>query len=132
MKRYLLDVSSLLALCIVRHQFHDRVLRWIQSESDCVLLTCPITEIGFVRIASQASSYAYSVPRAKQLLVELKTRSSLRVEFVADSNDALMLPVWVKTSSQVTDGHLAQLALRHRALLATLDEGIADACVIPQ
>lgn len=131
MKKYLFDVSALLALGIVRHQFHERVLRWIQSESSSTFYTCSIVEIGFLRIATQASSYAYSLPRARHVLSEIRMRSRLTVEFILDSNDASFLPGWVKASGQITDGHLAGLALRNGALLATLDEGIPGAFLIP-
>lgn len=41
------------------------------------------------------------------------------------------LPGWVKAGRQTTDGHLAQLARAHDVVLATLDEQIPGAFVIP-
>jgi predicted nucleic acid-binding protein len=69
--KYLLDVCSLVALGLVRHEFHDRVALWTRSRRSSSLLTCSITEIGFVRIAVQATAYGLSVAQARALLLEL-------------------------------------------------------------
>jgi len=52
---YLLDVNAIVALAVLNHEFHQRVARWVQS-SRPQLATCSITEIGFVRVLSQAPS----------------------------------------------------------------------------
>jgi hypothetical protein len=49
-----------------------------------------------------------------------------------DGLDANRLPRWVGKSKQVTDGHLLQLAIDHRATFATLDEKIPGALLIPK
>jgi predicted nucleic acid-binding protein len=49
-----------------------------------------------------------------------------------DDSDAAMLPAWVKGPKQIMDGHLAALAKRHGARLATLDNGTPGAFVIPE
>ena len=48
-----------------------------------------------------------------------------------DDCGATDLPRWVKSAKHVTDGHLAALAARHNARLATLDGGIPGGLVIP-
>jgi len=63
MMKYLLDVSSLIALGVVRHQFHDRVLAWVRAQRTSSFLTCSITELGFVRILSQTPVYGFTVAR---------------------------------------------------------------------
>ena len=127
--RYLLDVNVLIALGISQHQFHVRVSRWANSHADSDFLTCSITEIGFLRVVSQAPIYAVDVAKAKALLTSLKTSVPLRC--IADSNDIGFLPAWVNRPGQITDGHLLQLAIAHGAILATLDEGIPGAYRIP-
>jgi len=42
------------------------------------------------------------------------------------------LPRWVKGPKQITDGHLLGLAKAHGAEMATLDERIRGALVIPR
>jgi predicted nucleic acid-binding protein len=48
-----------------------------------------------------------------------------------DDHDVSRLPHWAKTGRQTTDGHLAELASAHGAVLATMDEKIPGAFVIP-
>ena len=129
--RYILDVNVLVALGIFHHQFHERVDSWIASQRGAQWLTCSITELGFARIIAQTPNYGFTVQQAKTLLVSLKADSGLPFTFLADGNDISLLPAWVKTPKQTTDGHLVQLASANGAVLATLDEGIPGAFVIP-
>ena len=127
---YLLDVNALLALGYFHHEFHDRVARWIEAEKFPPLLTCSITELGFVRLLSQPV-YGFSVAEAQTLLLETKRNSPPPFSFLSDAHDVSFLPKWVKTSKQTTDGHLLELARAHGVLLATLDEKIPGAYIIP-
>ena len=129
--RYLLDANVLIALGIFHHAFHDRVNAWALSVEDAQLMTCSITELGFVRVAAQAPDYGFTVLQAQTLLNHLKTKNIMPLTFLHDGIDIARLPVWVKTPKQTTDGHLAQLANANDAVLATLDEGIPDTFLIP-
>jgi predicted nucleic acid-binding protein len=129
--RYLLDVNALVALGIFHHGFHDRVSVWIKSQDGAHWLTCSITELGFVRVSAQTRDYGFTVQQARTLLVSLKANSRLALSLLPDGNDVSSLPAWVKTPRQITDGHLVQLASASGAILATLDEGIPGAYLIP-
>ncbi|MGB6688664.1 MAG: PIN domain-containing protein [Terracidiphilus sp.] len=129
--RCLLDVNVLIALGYIQHEFHDRVAGWVRSKKVHPLLTCSLTELGFVRILAQTVAYGFTVHRARELLLELKTSTEFQFEFVPDQNDISLLPDWVKTGKSVSDGHLLNLASRHRAALATLDARIPGAFLIP-
>jgi uncharacterized protein len=129
--KYLLDVNALVALGIFHHGFHIRVNAWVTSQESADWLTCSITELGFARVVAQAPDYGFSVQQARTLLLSLKTNSRLRLKLLADSNDISLLPAWVKTPKQTTDGHLVQLASANGAVLATFDEGIPGAFLIP-
>ncbi len=129
--RFLLDVNALVALGIYHHGFHDRVNTWIASQVGAFWLTCSITELGFVRVSAQTPDYGFTVQQARTLLLSLKANSRLELTFLPDSNDISLLPSWVKTPKQTTDGHLVQLAKANGAVLATLDEGIPRAFLIP-
>ena len=129
--RYLLDVNALIALGIFHHRFHDRVNVWITSQQDVQWLTCSITELGFARVIAQTPDYGFTVQQARTLLLGLKKNGKLQLTFLSDGNDISMLPAWVKTPKQTTDGHLLQLAKANGAVLATLDEGIPGALLIP-
>jgi len=129
--RYLLDVNSLIALGVKHHEFNPRVSAWVRSQHDLTLLTCSITELGFVRVIARAEVYGFNVPQAKELLIELKKISECHFQFASDRNDISSLPPWVNTPKQTTDGHLLELAKAHDAAFATLDLRIPGAHVIP-
>lgn len=129
--RYILDVNALVALGIFHHQFHERVNAWITCQVGAHWLTCSITELGFTRVIAQTPNYGFTVQQARTLLLNLKSDSRLPFIFLPDGNDISLLPAWVKAPRQVTDGHLLELASANGAVLATLDEGIPGAFLIP-
>lgn len=129
--KYLLDVNALIALGFANHQFHPRIVRWLRAESSPVVLTCSMTELGFVRILAQAPQYGFTLEEARDLLLRLKRNHLLPLTRIADDIDISDLPRWVKTPRQVTDGHLAQLASNAGAALATFDKGIPGVLLIP-
>ena len=128
---YLLDVNALIALGFVQHTHRGRLLSWLHATKDPSLATCSIVELGFVRVLSQTSAYAFDVASARHLLAQVKATSKWPLEFIADDQGVAGLPNWVKLPSQTTDGHLVQLAGAHGCMLATLDSGIPGAHLIP-
>ena len=129
---YLLDVNALIALATSGHEFHHRVATWIGSENSCVVATCSITELGFVRVLAQTAAYGQSVAQARMLLSRMRNSKAIAFEFIPDTHDVSRLPDWVKTPRQVTDGHLVALAVAHGATFATLDEKIPGSFLIPR
>lgn len=131
---YLLDVSTLLAFGLREHVFHEWVARWVrtlESREDVRLATCAITELGYLRILTQASSHNFTIGQGQELLLHLKMTKGLRFSFLTDNLGGADLPSWVKGPKQITDGHLMGLAKVHEAGVATLDERIPGAFVIP-
>jgi predicted nucleic acid-binding protein len=129
---YLLDVNALVALGFLQHEFHGRVASWVaRAKQPFLLATCSITELGFVRVLTQAPAYGFTITQARTLLLRLKEADVPRFVFVTDGLDVSHLPAWVKTGKQTTDGHLSQLAKANGAVLATLDGKIPDAFLIP-
>lgn len=131
--KYLLDVNALVALTLNSHEFHERVAAWVGRNANerFVLATCPITELGFVRVLAQIPDYRITVAQGQALLAQLKSSKTVKILFIADDHDASLLPSWVKGPRQTTDGHLAELARSKGALLATLDRGIPGSFRIP-
>jgi hypothetical protein len=127
---FLLDVNALVALGFIRHESHDRVARWVKAQGFPPLATCSITELGFVRVLSQAPVYGFTVAEARNALLRLKRTKILPFTFIPDDHDISHLPGWAKTSKQTSDGHLAQLARTHGSVLATLDQKIPGAQLI--
>jgi predicted nucleic acid-binding protein len=129
--KYLLDVNALIAFGVTQHQFHQRLVDWIRSKRGSTFLTSSVTEIGFVRVVASVATYSLKVPQARALLLGMKANEAQPLTFLSDANDISRLPGWVKSPAQTTDGHLVQLASANGAVLATLDEGIPGAFVIP-
>jgi hypothetical protein len=62
---YLLDVSALIALGVRQHHFHVRLAAWVETRQFASLFTCPITELGFLRILGQTPAYAPNLDQAR-------------------------------------------------------------------
>lgn len=130
---YLLDVNALVALGFQAHELHERAGHWVRGlEEEDELAVCPITELGFVRVLNQAQQYQVGIEDARTLIARLKANRRRSFRFIADDHGVERLPRWVKKGRQTTDGQLAELAKAHSAMLATLDEGIPGAFLIPE
>jgi len=117
MSAYLLDVSALMALLWQTHAHNERVNSWQAGRQ---LALCPITEIGFLRIATQPN-FGLSVADARKALKAWKALRQPR--FFPCDLEALDTDA-PPTGKHTTDFYLATLAHRHGMELATLDEGI--------
>jgi uncharacterized protein len=132
--KYLLDVNVLIALCVREHEFHERVASWMNKSARIgrsELITCAVTEMGFLRTLAQAEPYGFTIEQGKDLLSKLKSSNEFHFSFLPDDQEMTLLPRWVKGPKQITDGHLLELAKAHGAEMATLDERIPEAFVIP-
>jgi len=131
---YLLDVNLLLALCDPRHIHHEPAHRWFGAKGKSAWATCPITENGFIRIASHPS-YPNSPGRAScavDILRQFRRRGGHHfwpdeVSLTDETRFALGV---LLSSSQTTDVYLLGLAVKHSGKLATLDHAIPAAAVI--
>ena len=132
--KYLLDVNVLVAVCVDEHEFHERVASWMNASArggQSELLTCAVTEMGFLRTLVQAEPYGFTIEQGKDLLSQLKSSKEFHFRFLADDLGLAQLPRWVKGPKQITDGHLLGLARAHGAEMATLDGRIPGAYVVP-
>jgi predicted nucleic acid-binding protein len=114
---YLLDVSTLLALLWENHTNHARVKAWESGEQ---LAVCPITELGFLRISTQAFNATMEDTR-RALATWLARR---KPQFVPCDERVLAGPR-APAGGKTTDFYLAHLAQAHRMKLVTLDESIS-------
>jgi predicted nucleic acid-binding protein len=115
--KYLLDTSALIACVWEQHEFHDKAAAWSRGKQ---LVTCPISELGFLRIGTNARGLGLSMGDARELLRDFTSRAG--VEFLPA--DMPCLGSSPRTSSQVTDLYLADLAEEHRMRFATFDGDI--------
>lgn len=128
MSSFLLDINVLIALGFPRHPDSVKVETWCSNlPRRSRFLTCSITEIGFLRVSLQAK-LAKDMIEARAVLAGLLR--SRRFHRVGDDLGASDLPGYVSGPRQITDAHLAGLALRYEAKLATLDTAIPRALLI--
>jgi uncharacterized protein len=131
----LLDVNVLLAYQYPAHIHHGRTRVWISQMrasprgESVVFATCPITELGFVRVGSGPAALAANVHAARADLRSLK--SSEKTRFIPDDIPERDLPAWVRKPAHTIDGYLLALAKTHGGQLATLDRFIPGALLIP-
>jgi hypothetical protein len=126
--KYLLDVNALLALAHQDHADHEKASIWYRetARTASAFLTCPITELGFLRVSMQ-TGLSRNLDAARDTLAGMKKSSRVPFVFVPDMLGAERLPKYVRSPSQLTDGYLLELAKAHGAKLATLDAGIPGA-----
>jgi predicted nucleic acid-binding protein len=115
------------------HEFNRSIAAWLktlQTNRD-VLASCAITELGVVRILPQSTRGSVTVKDAQEMLMRSKASSFVPFTFLSDDLGIEKLPAWVKQPKHTTDGHLVALAKAHGATLATFDNYIPGALVIP-
>ena len=129
--KYLFDVNVLLALGHQDHADHQKASQWFQSVAQVAtdLLTCSITELAFVRISVQAGLEP-DIASAQRTLAALKQSSRVPFQIFEDGLSASRMPKYVRSQSQLTDGHLLELAVSAGAKFVTLDRGIPGALII--
>lgn len=128
---YLLDVNVLLALCDSMHVHHEAAHRWFAWRGRTAWATCPITENGFVRIASHPN-YPNRPGNVTAVLTILKRLCAVAGhQFWMDelSLGAFLSPETAITHAQITDIYLLGLAAHKGGKLATFDRRIPTAAV---
>lgn len=124
----LLDVNALLALGWAEHEAHANVVRRLAKRPVPSWATCPITQLGFIRISSTAGVFSRTLTpkQAHAALAVLcgDTRHSYLGEHpsVLDCDFAC-----VNGPRQTTDLYLIALANHHGCRLLTLDTRLANA-----
>ena len=115
--RYLLDINVLLAAILKAHPSHSVTDAWIAKKA---LVTCPLSELGFLRISTNPRAYNVSMALARQSLEAFL--AAHKVGHIPAGLPALKSKA--RTSDEVTDCYLGDLAACKGMKLATLDTGI--------
>lgn len=123
MTAYLLDVNILLALSDPMHVHHDLAHRWFVRKGMPAWATCPITENGFVRVASHPGYPNRPGDVSTVLAILRRLCAADGHQFWSDdvSLRDVLRPGAVIMPAHVTDVYLLGLAAQKRGWLATLD-----------
>lgn len=116
--RVLPDVNILLAYGWQQHPFHLQCSSWIEGLPG--FATCPITELGFMRV-SMSPAFRAGYDDAAGVLATLTRMAGTR--FLPCDIPATGMSA-VSRYKDTTDAYLVGLAKHHSHRLATLDEGI--------
>ena len=124
----LLDVNLLVALAWPQHVHHGLAHHWLSRLAGAKWATCPLTQLGFVRISSNPKIIAEAVsPRAAAQALGRITSQPAHL-FWPDDIALAGLPSFDSTAfsghRQVTDAYLIELARHHKGRLATLDRSV--------
>lgn len=124
----LLDVNVLVALFFPDHVHHDVAHDWFADHRHEGWATCPLTENGLIRVASQQPSDDVLV-RPADVIANLGRfcRDQLHrswTDAVSLTDDALFTPKFISGHRQVTDIYLLGLARKMGGRLATFDRTI--------
>jgi uncharacterized protein len=126
----LLDVNVLIALTHSAHVHHGLVQAWAQAQGKLAWASCTVTQLGFVRLASQPAIGGASTSPGAALALLDQLLDHPGHQFWPDGQDianspALRSPLIVG-HRQVTDAYLLGLALGKGSALVTLDRGLAS------
>jgi predicted nucleic acid-binding protein len=120
--KFLLDVNALLAGVWGHHSRHPEAFTWLKGKA---IVLCPLAELGFLRISSNKKAINVEMHKARAALEKFCAERKVARIF----DDLPALDSKPKTSEQVTDFYLADLAARHGMKLATFDEGLTHPAV---
>ena len=126
MTTYLLDINLLLALSDPMHIHHPSAHQWFAEKGQHAWATCPLTENGFIRIASHPNypNRPGDVTAVLAIFRQLCGASGHRFWPEDTSILQILEPDAIITHAQITDVYLLGLAVHKRGKLATLDQRI--------
>jgi uncharacterized protein len=124
---YLLDINLLLALTDPMHIHHEAAHRWFAEKGQGSWATCPLTQNGFIRIASHPNypNRPGGVPAATAILRQLCAAQGHQFWTEDISILEILEPAAIITHAQITGIYLAGLAVHKNGKLATLDQRMA-------
>lgn len=130
MSAHLLDTNLLISLAWPQHVHHGLAHAWFGEVGRQAWATCPITQLGFVRISSNPKIIPQAVsPREAVAMLE-RILAVPGHEFwsddIAPTTAASFASLALVGHRQITDAYLLALAQHRGGKLATFDQGVPD------
>jgi uncharacterized protein len=129
-RQNLLDLNVLIALTDKDHADREKAERWFLSMGKDSWGLCPLTEAGFIRIATNPAMQpaAITVERAVAILKALGARPGYRYWPITEAETwvAVTAPFASRITGhqQVTDAYLLGMAIKENGVLVTFDRGL--------
>jgi toxin-antitoxin system PIN domain toxin len=118
--KHLLDINVLLAAIWQQHPHFTKADAWLVGRQ---VATCPLTELGFLRISTNKRALNANMAASRQLLEAFLQKH--KAEFIPADLPALKSSA--RKSEALTDHYLADLASSKGMKFATFDTGIKHA-----
>lgn len=128
------DINVLIARSDPKHEWHERVKHWFTSVRPKMILLCPLTENGFIRIFGHPN-YPNGPGSVMAASADLRVIRALpQVEFIPDSvsviDPRLISQEVAIGPRQLTDIYLLALATTRGARFVTLDDRVPANIVV--
>ncbi len=123
----LLDVNVLIALAWPMHVHHQLAHNWFAKHAHRGWATCPVTQLGFVRISSYPGIIPEAVLPGQALQVLSKMTAHPDHAFWTDAfslDEPPFFGMQIMGHRQFTDAYLLAMAIRKQGKLATLDGSV--------
>jgi uncharacterized protein len=136
MRIHLPDISVLVALHDSTHHGHAVTDQWFASEGRFGWATCPLTQNGFVRVASQPSvpNMLATTQQAMKYLCDLIQDNRNVHHFWADTVSLFDTSLFSMNATlgrkQITDIYLLGLCQQNGGTFVTLDTRITTASIV--
>lgn len=126
----LLDVNVLLALAWPNHLHHAAAHSWFTENHQTGWATCPLTQLGFVRLAMQPAVVKVPIVfgDVMEALAQITAHGAHRFWPIEDGLAGIRAEIRARLVGhhQLTDAVLLDLAIRHDGRLATFDRRISS------
>lgn len=130
MSAYLPDVNVLIALTWPTHVHHAQARRWFDRKARSGWATCPITQLAFVRLSSNAKIIRDAVSPREAVAMLRRLLEQPGHVFWPDEPQIEPAGPFASLSfvghRQVTDAYLLSLTQHRKGKLATLDRGLPE------
>jgi hypothetical protein len=124
----LLDVNVLLALGWAEHEAHESVVERLSRRPAPVWATCPITQLGFIRISSTSGVFSHTLSPQQAHAALSALCEDARHRFLSQHPGVIECDFSLLGGPrQTTDAYLVALARHHRLHLLTLDGRLVNA-----
>lgn len=124
----LLDVNVLIALLWPAHEHHEAAHGWFAQRGRAGWATCPLTELGFVRIVSSPAFSPDALAPSEALTLLQKNLAHPRHEFWPDDRSVVeaigRTSTHLQGARQLTDAYLLSIASRRKGVLASFDTAV--------
>lgn len=130
MSIHLLDTNVLIALAWPQHVHHAQTHVWFSKVAHTAWASCPLTQLGFIRISSNPKIIKEAVSPRDALAMLVKIIALPGHHFWKDVPAPAEATLFSSTTlvghRQVTDAYLLTLAQHYKGKLATLDGGVSQ------